>query len=208
MPIAFSQGFTPHPKISYASAAPTGVASEAEYLEIGLRAEVDPAELRAALDAALSPGLDVLDAVVATGGSLADRIEASHWWIELPEVEPVALRRAVDLFTAAGEVLVERMTKQGRRTFDARAAVVRIDVPEPAQTPSEVTAVPCAILELVVRQVTPSVRPDDVLSGLRVVAALEPPVSPRVTRLAQGVLTAQGAIADPLEADRDGVIIG
>src|SRR5262249_41272605 len=65
VPIAFSQGFTPHPKVSYASAAPTGVASEAEYLEIGLRDRVDAAVLRTALDAALSPGLDVLDAVEA-----------------------------------------------------------------------------------------------------------------------------------------------
>jgi radical SAM-linked protein len=80
VPIAYSQGFTPHPKISYASAAPTGVASEAEYLEIGLQTEVDPEQLRLALDAALSPGLDVLDAVVATEGtSLADRIDAARW---------------------------------------------------------------------------------------------------------------------------------
>ncbi|SCL67598.1 radical SAM-linked protein [Micromonospora citrea] len=208
VPIAFSQGFTPHPKISYASAAPTGVASEAEYLEIGLREPVDPRELRAALDAALSPGLDVLDAVVAGGGSLADRIEASHWRIELPEVDPAVLERAVSAFTAADEVLVERMTKQGRRTFDARAAVIRIDVVASPETPSGAPAVPCAILELVVRQVTPAVRPDDVLSGLRVVADLEPPVSPRVIRLAQGTLTAQGAIADPLDADRDGATIG
>ncbi|MGN9809107.1 TIGR03936 family radical SAM-associated protein [Micromonospora sp. BQ11] len=208
VPIAFSQGFTPHPKISYASAAPTGVASEAEYLEIGLREEVDPEQLRAALDAALSPGLDVLDAVVAGGGSLADRIEASHWRIELPEVDPGVAQRAVSAFVAADEVLVERMTKQGRRTFDARSAVISIDVVAPTETPSEVAAVPCAILELVVRQVTPSVRPDDVLSGLRVVADLEPPVSPKVIRLAQGTLTAQGAIADPLEADRDGASIG
>ncbi|MFG3701285.1 TIGR03936 family radical SAM-associated protein [Micromonospora sp. NPDC047620] len=208
VPIAFSQGFTPHPKISYASAAPTGVASEAEYLEIGLREPVDPQELRAALDAALSPGLDVLDAVVAGGGSLADRIEASHWRIELPEVDPAVLERAVSAFTAADEVLVERMTKQGRRTFDARSAVIRIDVAALTETPSGVPAVPCAILELVVRQVTPAVRPDDVLSGLRVVADLEPPVSPRVIRLAQGTLTAQGAIADPLDADRDGATIG
>ncbi|MFI9529347.1 TIGR03936 family radical SAM-associated protein [Micromonospora rosaria] len=208
VPIAFSQGFTPHPKISYASAAPTGVASEAEYLEIGLREPVDPAALRAALDAALSPGLDVLDAVVASAGSLADRIEASRWRIELPGVEPEVLATAVTAFTAAAEVQVERMTKQGRRTFDARSAVIHVDLVGPSETPSENTAVPCAILELVVRQVTPSVRPDDVLTGLRVVADLEPPVSPRVTRLAQGTLTAQGAIVDPLEADRDGAAIG
>jgi radical SAM-linked protein len=204
VPIAFSQGFTPHPKISYASAAPTGVASEAEYLEIALQAERDPAAVRTALDAALSPGLDVLDAVEAeVGTSLADRIDASHWRIELPGVDPDTLGHAVAAFQAAAEVPVERLTKQGRRTFDTRSAVARIDVITEDEAPSEVTGVPCAILDLVVRQVTPSVRPDDVLSGLRVVADLEPPVPPRATRLAQGRLTAQGEIVDPLEADRD-----
>jgi radical SAM-linked protein len=209
VPIAFSQGFTPHPKISYASAAPTGVASEAEYLEIGLQAPVDAGDLRAALDAALSPGLDVLDAVIASGpGSLADRIDASHWRIELPAVDPVRARVAVDAFAAAEEVLVERLTKQGRRSFDARAAVARITVVDPSDAPCGATAEPCAILDLVVRQVTPAVRPDDVLSGLRVVAGLEPPVPPRATRLAQGTLTADGQIVDPLDADRQDVPIG
>jgi radical SAM-linked protein len=213
VPIAYSQGFTPHPKISYASAAPTGVASEAEYLEIGLQAPVDPADVRRALDAALSPGLDVLDAVVAAGpGGLADRIDASHWRVELPGVEPDVLERAVATFRAAAEVPVQRLTKQGRRTFDARGPVVRVDVVTPAgppvEPPSEVGGVPCAILDLVVRQGTPAVRPDDVLSGLRVVADLEPPVPPRATRLAQGMLTAQGEIHDPLEADRGAYIGG
>jgi radical SAM-linked protein len=209
VPIAFSQGFTPHPKISYASAAPTGVASEAEYLEIGLQAATDPAVVRESLDAALSPGLDVLDAVEARPGtSLADRIDASAWRIELPGVEPDTLRHAVAAFTAAGEVLVERLTKQGRRTFDTRGAVAAISVISESAAPSEVTGVPYAILDLVVRQVTPSVRPDDVLAGLRVVADLEPPVPPRAIRLAQGTLTAQRAIVDPLEADRDEIPIG
>jgi radical SAM-linked protein len=199
VPIAFSQGFTPHPKISYASAAPTGVGSEAEYLEIGLQAEVDPGQLRVALDAALSPGLDILDAVIAGPGSLADRIDASHWRIELPTVDPAGAEAAVRAFTALDEVLVERMTKQGRRSFDARQAVAHIAVTDGA---------PCAIIDLVVRQVTPAVRPDDVLSGLRVAAGLEPPVPPRVTRLAQGTLTAQGDIVDPLDADREPALPG
>ena len=209
VPIAYSQGFTPHPKISYASAAPTGVASEAEYLEIGLRAVVDPEALRLALDAALSPGLDVLDAVTASEGtSLAERIDASHWRIELPGVSPETAAAAVVIFLDAVEVQVERMTKQGKRSFDARAAVTRIDVTNQSPAPSGGDGPPCAIIDLVVRQVTPAVRPDDVLSGLRVAAGLGPPVPPRVTRLAQGTLTPQGEIVDPLEADREDVSIG
>jgi radical SAM-linked protein len=212
VPIAFSQGFTPHPKISYASAAPTGVASEAEYLEIGLQAPVDPAELVRALDAALPPGLDVLDAVEAHGGNLAERVDTSHWRVELPGLDPHTLRGAVAKFLDADEIPVERMTKQGMRTFDTRGAVVSMSVQnmlKTSETPagsdaSEVSAGECAILELVVRLASPTVRPDDVLSGLRVVAALEPPAPARATRLAQGTLTARGEFVDPLQADRDG----
>ena len=115
VPIAYSQGFTPHPKISYASTTPTGVASEAEYLEIGLRARADPEQVRAALDAALSPGLDVLEVVEAHGGSLAERIDGSCWRIELDGVAVDRLTAAVAAFLNTPEVLVERLTKQGRR---------------------------------------------------------------------------------------------
>ena len=42
VPVALSSGFNPHPRISYAGAAPTGAASEAEYLEIALAAPSSP----------------------------------------------------------------------------------------------------------------------------------------------------------------------
>jgi hypothetical protein len=50
--------------------------------------------------------------------------------------------------------------------------------------------------------VTPAVRPDDVLSGLRIVADLVPPVPPEATRYAQGPLTETGEVGDPLAPDR------
>jgi hypothetical protein len=154
--------------------------------------------------------LDVLDAVVAVegNGSLADRIDASRWRLELPSIDPAVAAAAVKAFLGAGEVQVERMTKQGRRSFDCRTAVTYFAVSEQSDLPSGADGAPCAIIDLVVRQVTPAVRPDDVLSGLRVVAGLEPPVPPRVTRLAQGTLTPQGEIVDPLEADREDAAIG
>src|SRR6266566_7709998 len=86
VPVAFSAGFTPHPKVSYVGAAPTGVASEAEYLELGLAERVDVERLRAALDECLPPGLDVLECVEAVPGTggLAERIDASAWQVVLP----------------------------------------------------------------------------------------------------------------------------
>jgi hypothetical protein len=56
---------------------------------------------------------------------------------------------------------------------------------------------------MVVRHTTPSVRPDDILTALRAVTALAPPVPPLVTRLAQGPLhDATAGVADPLAADK------
>jgi hypothetical protein len=90
------------------------------------------------------------------------------------------------------------MTKKGLRSFDARAAVVSaVALEAPADRPS------CAILDVVLRHGSPSVRPDDVLaalhetSGLRVTAALQ-------QRLAQGPLDHEdGTVGDPLTPDRD-----
>ena len=53
IPMAYSSGFNPHPRISYAGAAPTGSASEAEFLEIALAQVVDPADVAASLAEAL-----------------------------------------------------------------------------------------------------------------------------------------------------------
>ena len=126
IPMAYSSGFSPHPRISYAGASPTGAASEAEYLEIGLSKECDPAEVARALDEALPDGLDILEVVVSHGGALADRLEASRWRMRLPGVPPQAAAEAVARFLAADEVLVSRMTKKGMRDFDARGAVVSL----------------------------------------------------------------------------------
>lgn len=133
VPMAYSAGFTPHPKVSYANAAPTGTGSEAEYLEIQLAAHRDPETLRALLDESLPDGLDVTDAVEARTSGLADRLQASVWEIRLDGVEPQTAERAVEAFLAADEVQVERRTKNGIRTFDARAAVARLEAMRPRQ---------------------------------------------------------------------------
>jgi radical SAM-linked protein len=199
VPMAYSAGFTPHPRISYVGAAPTGVASEAEYLEIGLVREVDVDRLRADLDAALPAGLDIVEAVVAGSGSLADRMEATEWRIELPGISEQVARAAVARFLDADEVGIERLTKNGRRTVDARGPILRATVSGAA---AEGRDTGHAIIDVVVRQVTPAVRPDDVVAALRAVAGLAPLTPPLAVRRAQGPLGAQDVIGDPLAADR------
>ncbi len=224
LPIAFSAGFSPHPRISYAGGAQTGTASEAEYLEIALTRPRASAEVRDRLDAALPSGIDVIDVFEMTSAPLAGlagapdgpgrppaaaghaaaappagrldalRLEASDWEVVLPGVAPADAARAVEVFLAAGSAEVERLTSKGTRRLDARAAVVALQADWRA---AEGRDAACAILRMVVRHMTPAVRPDDILTALRQLAGLAPSSPPQVTRLAQGPLGMEAAAPAP-----------
>lgn len=195
IPMAYSSGFSPHPRISYANASPTGAASEAEYLEIGLAETRDADQVRLALDAALPPGLDIVQVVAAPTGALADLLTGSSWRVDLVGISGEVLEQAIAAVLGSDSVVVERLTKSGVRAFDVRGAIVALRSATAASDRS-------AAFELVTRHQEPLVRPDDVLSALtQVVPAFAPTEVPILTRLSQGVLDLEtGEIRDPLAA--------
>ncbi len=185
VPMAFSSGFSPHPRISYVNAAPTGAASEAEYLEIGLAERRAPDDLRDRLNAALPDGFVIVAVVEAAGAPLPAMLTHSQWLMSLPGVGRDDLAAGVEAFAGAVTVPVERMTKNGARTLDVRGAVVSLGVGE------------TGCLDLVSVMGVPLVRPGDVAQGL---AALWPACAPSdpgvFTRLAQGPLR-DGLVENP-----------
>ena len=198
VPMAYSSGFNPHPRISYAGASPTGSASEAEYLEIGLAQVLDPADVARTLAGSLPPGLDVVevaDVATARTGGLTELLEASLWRVET-DLPVDAARAGVADFLALESVPVERMTKKGLRTFDCRAAVLHLEVGDAEVDDAGRSG---STLDLLLRHTVPSVRPDDVLTGMRSAAELPAPDRMLLTRLAQGPLTpAEDGLEDPL----------
>ncbi|HMG32199.1 MAG TPA: DUF2344 domain-containing protein, partial [Jiangellaceae bacterium] len=106
---------------------------------------------------------------------------------DLPGVDQGRLSRAVSALLAASSVEVRRMTKNGSRMLDARAAVVRLEVRADGTS-----------LRAVLRHQTPTVRPDDLLVALRLTGEgvdAQPFLS---TRLAQGPLDEESAaVGDP-----------
>ena len=205
VPIAFSSGFSPHPRVSYANATPTGVSSEAEYLEIALNEVGNPEEIRANLDAALPIGLDLIEVVEAKSPDFAQRLEASLWQLVLVGIDHDSAEAAILALLAESEVIVERQTKDGIRRFDARGAISGLWISEndAENAPIAGDRPRSVILNAVVRNGSPSVRPDDLLAALRVVAGLAPTSPTLVTRLAQGPLDASGNVADPFDPDRE-----
>lgn len=68
LPLAFSQGFSPHPLLSLAAPLPVGQSSLAEYLELELAERMQPAALQAAITAVLPVGLELMGAVEVPEG--------------------------------------------------------------------------------------------------------------------------------------------
>lgn len=190
IPMAYSSGFTPHPRISYGTAAPTSAASEAEYVELGLSEQCDPGKVADALNEVLPTGFVVLDAHEAAKASLGDLLGVSDWEIRLEGAAPGVLADAVAALLASAELTVERMTKNGKRSFDVRAAVVGIE------------AISDEVIALRSLQQQPLVRPDDVLTALRQLDDRVPTGLPLLTRIAQGTLV-EGEIGDPLRPGTD-----
>ncbi len=189
LPVAFSGGFHPHPRISYANAAPTGAASEAEYVEVSLTAVVDPADAARRLDGSLPEGLDVVAAADDDDldGALADQLQGSLWALRFRAgggADLTGMASAVAALLAAPEARVTRMMKKGPRELDVRAALLGLAVA--AEPPPSVPAGPGDVVLLAgVLHTTPTVRPDEVWSALREVSGLDLP-RPVSTRLRQG----------------------
>lgn len=184
IPMAYSSGFSPHPRISYANAAPTSAASEAEFVELGLSQLCDPAKVMSALNEVLPTGFVVLDVAEAQKLSLGELLQASDWVITLAGAQPGVLAGAVERLLASEEFTVERMTKSGLRAFDVRSAVISL------------AAIDDETLALRSLHQTPLVRPDDVVSALRLIDGRVPAL-PLLNRLTQGPLTEAG-IGDAL----------
>ena len=172
VPMAYSSGFNPHPRISFANAAPTSASSEAEYVEIALAQICDPLEIARVLAAVMPPGLPILQIYEgAPGTSLGAELTASSWAIQFPEATPAVLEQAVQQLLASDEIEIERETKSGTKTTDIRPAIVSAE--------AEVDSV-----VVVIKQDEIPLRPSDVVVGLR--KSVDLPGSALYTRLAQG----------------------
>src|SRR5262245_265342 len=113
VPVAYSAGFSPHPRISYSGGAPTGSASEAEYLELAVTRRCEPDDVGRRLNAALPDGIDVIEVVEAGTRSAGMQLEASEWEVIWPGVGAGGAARAARAFVLAADVEVARRTSQG-----------------------------------------------------------------------------------------------
>ena len=84
IPLAFSQGFNPHPKISFGSALAVGITSSGEYMDVELKSFREIKEIKATLENYLPLGLKVYDIVEIDPAtpSLMSRINRAKYQVQ------------------------------------------------------------------------------------------------------------------------------
>ena len=139
--VAYSQGFSPRPKLSFGLALSTGHESEAEFLDLELSDEdgdwtaVRGEDLVARLTAALPVGLDVVAvAPVEKGDSLQQAVTSCTWAIEVDDVDREYMDAWVADVLSREEIVVERERKGKPVVEDLRPHVLALDVTGTTET--------------------------------------------------------------------------
>lgn len=191
LPLAFTQGFSPRPKISFGLALSVGHESHGEYLDVEFADEVGVDELPTVLTDALPVGLTVTGTALLAerAPALQEAITALEYSVVVPGA--AGLASAIDAFLAAPEVTVSTVRKGQSVDEDVRPAVRAITC-SPDDDRLD--------LELSTRPRTSRV--GDVLSGVQSFSS-EPGAweAPRIVRTHHWIERG-GARHEPLDADR------
>ena len=146
LPVAYSQGFNPRPKIAFGLALSTSHESEAEYLDIDLddarAGSIRLDELPGILSGALPEGLTVTAAteIGRREPSLQHSVTSCTWRIDASGADAETTAGAVARALAADQIIVTRERKGKQVTDDVRPMILAVDVDGPTEDGVRLTA--------------------------------------------------------------------
>ncbi len=123
LPIAYSQGFNPHIKISFATALAVGVTSDTEYMDFQLTQNLSPSEVLKRLNEQLPCGAEVLKVKKLTGKSesLAEIAKLSSYEIRIPFNGDISeVTTIIDNFNAESNINYTRITPKKTRQIEIK----------------------------------------------------------------------------------------
>lgn len=126
LPLALSQGFHPHPRISLAAPLPVGVTSAAELMDVYLDEQLRPEQVRERLGAQMTPGFEVLagETVPEEWPSLQSQVRFSEYLVtqetDLPRED---VERAIRLLLAKDTLPWELQRDGETKQYDLRPQI-------------------------------------------------------------------------------------
>lgn len=129
LPAAYSEGFNPHMKISFASALSLGVTSDAEYMDLELKKDICQPELFDKLSASLPPGVQLLQAkqIDMRSKALMSIVDEASYDIEVPCYDDLtAITNSLKEFNQASEIIFVRETPKKRKEIEIKQYIAPI----------------------------------------------------------------------------------
>ncbi|MGH1492480.1 MAG: TIGR03936 family radical SAM-associated protein [Acidimicrobiales bacterium] len=142
MPVAYSEGFSPRPKLSFGLALSVAHESDAEYLDVELNQLPDLEGLPQALTAALPDGIDAIGVVALEQGtaSLQQAITSCTWRIVVTGASEAEVTAAVAEALVSPELPLERVRKGKTAIADVRPAILDLVVEGPTSNGVQLVA--------------------------------------------------------------------
>ena len=139
LPLAYSKGFNPHPKLSFATALATGYTSDGEWFEVELDRPIEPQAFIERVNPALPDGMRVVEAFEADDSinTLSKLIRAARYELTVHFDGAVAqqdVRSALDSIMGSEPVIVDKKTKSGIKPTDIRPDILEASVKEVSDT--------------------------------------------------------------------------
>lgn len=127
IPIAFSKGFNPHPKISFAPALSVGITSQGEYMDIILEQAISTSAFVKKTNDALPKGLSIIQAIEVDKKmpSLNSMINMASYLIKV-FVGNIDGEKIINDFLNQEHIYVEKKKKKSSRTIDIRGMIYDI----------------------------------------------------------------------------------
>lgn len=190
--VAYSEGFSPRPKLSFGLALSTGYESDGEYLDVDLSPSAPAPQLSALpgrLSALLPEGIDATAVceVSRSEPSLQQAVTSCSWLIDVVDVTVAKAAEAVDQALAAPHLMHTRERKGKAVTDDLRPYLLDLSIIGPTPTGARLVA------ELGTQPRT--LRPAELL------AALDPPLAEGLVRRTHQWTTHDGARRELLPLD-------
>ncbi len=142
LPIAFTGGFHPGPRIVPANALSLGITSSGEIVDFELTEPMEPELFRAKLAAQLPADMPIyaVESVDVQGKAAAALLEQAEYVVTLATVDPALPQdwvRWIETVLTAGEIQVEQTTKSGKvQWVNLRDRLVHLQLESPNLEPS------------------------------------------------------------------------
>ncbi len=138
MPLAYSNGYNPHPKLSFATALATGFSSEGEWIEVELEKDYPVDRFIRQVNGVLPNGMRICTAFVAEESidTLSKMLCCARYTVTLLFEAPVMREQvasALKSMLCSNEVIVDKKTKSGVKPTNIRPEIIEafvLDDPE------------------------------------------------------------------------------